>query len=115
MIREAFAFNNPIIVSESNLNESKSFFSVDHESVILDAVKKAEDSGDIVVRLYESFGGRCNFKLKTTLPFKGVSVVNMIEEEVSPKDIGLNEVTWNNGEVALSIKPFQVITLKLHV
>lgn len=32
---------------------------VDHDGVVIEAVKAAEDgSGDLVVRLYESFGGR---------------------------------------------------------
>ncbi len=34
------------------------FFAVSSPAIVLDCVKMAEDSPDVIVRLYEAFGGR---------------------------------------------------------
>ncbi len=58
---------------------TESFFSVNKASVIIDSVKKAEDSKDIIVRLYESHGGRTHFRLHSALPVKSANLCNMME------------------------------------
>jgi len=110
IIRESFNFNVPLIVT-NNLPSSApcSFFEVDRNSVIIEAVKKAEDGSDVIIRIYESFGGRCSFRLKSYLPFKSVRFCNMLEEE--KKESG--QVEWKDGGVTIAIKPFEVITLAL--
>jgi alpha-mannosidase len=58
--RQAYALNVPLVVREVDgpVSGPAQFFTVDQPSVILDTVKKAEDSNDIVVRLFECAGGR---------------------------------------------------------
>lgn len=42
-----------------------SFFSLEgSKNAILDTVKRAEDSDDVIIRIYEAFGGRAAFRLK---------------------------------------------------
>ncbi len=60
VVQEGLRFNVPMIFSPSSCLVQKegeanavSFFSVDKPSVIIDTVKKAEDSNHVVVRLYE--------------------------------------------------------------
>jgi len=110
-IKEAYNFNVPLLPRNLVVPESsKSFFWVDKDNVVLETVKKAEDSEDIIVRLYESHGGRGKFHLASSLPVKKVSVCNLLEEE----DTGDHKLIWENGKVALQVKPCEIVTLKLH-
>lgn len=54
-------------IAKSSLKEHKpvSYFKIEGaKNVVLDTVKRAEDSDHIIVRLHEAFGGRAQFKLK---------------------------------------------------
>jgi alpha-mannosidase len=54
-------------ISKENIGKhvSKSYFSIENApNVILDTVKRAEASNEIVLRLYEAYGGHANAKLK---------------------------------------------------
>lgn len=77
--------------------------------VIVEAVKLAEDgSGDVVVRLYESRGGRAESELR--LGFAAASVVqtDLLEREIAP-----DGTTWDGEEVRLTLRPFQIVTLRV--
>ena len=85
---------------------SKPLFSVDAPNVVLDTVKKCEDSNDIVVRLYEAYGGRVQTKLRSRLLLKSACITNLLEDPQSQLEVG------PDGSVALSVKPFQIVTIK---
>jgi alpha-mannosidase len=71
VIPEAAAFNQPLRVSSTPADaQSESFFQVDNPAVVLDTVKKAEDSGDLIVRLYESHGAHQTATLAVSHPLK---------------------------------------------
>ena len=107
VIEEAYRFNLPLIVfpGSSQPNEM-SFFQVDTPSVVIETVKKAEDSDDLIVRLYEAHGGRGPVLLSTPLPVHSVALCNILEDE-------FRELTWENGGVQFEVTPFQIVTLKL--
>jgi len=69
-------------------------------------VKLAEDSDDIIVRVYESFGGQCTATLKHPAAIKCAVRCNILEEEISKEHI-------TDGHVTFTLKPFEVVTLKL--
>lgn len=107
-IREAYNFNIPLQVRQLSVGEqSKSFFSVDKANVVIETVKKAEDSDEIIVRLYESHGGRGRFQLRSSLPVKQAVACNLLEEPIG------EPLNWQNGATSLAIKPFEIVTLKL--
>jgi len=109
VIQEAYAFNEPLLVRTGTPRsgiENYSYFSVNKNSMIIETVKKAENiKNEIVLRLYESHGGRGNFRLESPLPVKSVVLCQMLEKEIST-------LTWNGG-VELHANPFEIITLKL--
>ncbi|MFF3751811.1 alpha-mannosidase [Streptomyces sp. NPDC002018] len=81
--------------------------SVDHPDVVVEAVKLADDrSGDVVVRLYESRGGRARAALTAGFPVAAVRETDLLEET-------LTERPHENGTVALALRPFQILTLRL--
>ncbi|MEV3855469.1 glycoside hydrolase family 38 C-terminal domain-containing protein [Streptomyces sp. NPDC050095] len=80
---------------------------VDDPAVTVESVKLAEDrSGDVVVRLYESRGGRASATLTTAFPVAGADETDLLERPLRPAD------TSASG-LALSLRPFQILTLRL--
>ncbi|GGO81694.1 alpha-mannosidase [Wenjunlia tyrosinilytica] len=76
--------------------------SVDDDAVVVEAVKLADDgSGDVVVRLYESRGGRARTRLTAGFEVASVSVTDLLERPLS------------EGGPELSLRPFEIVTLRL--
>jgi alpha-mannosidase len=114
VVAVAAAFNQPLQLRPTALpaGDSRSFFSVDHPGVVIDTVKKAEDSTALIVRLYESHGTRARVRLTTTVPFKSVTRVNLLEDPL-PATAASPSPTLRDAEVTFAIKPFEIITLRL--
>lgn len=118
VIKSGYEFNTPPIVyypkpDENGLlpssTKSQSFFSVDNQAVVIETVKLAEDlKNGFVVRMYESFGGRCTVKLTCHLPVKNVMFCNGIEEVQEGSSL-----IFENNELTLSFSPFQIISLMM--
>jgi alpha-mannosidase len=107
VIEEGYRFNVPLYLFPTDAETTEqSYFQVSNPSVILDTVKKAEDSDDIVVRLYEARGSRGLARLNTILPVKSAQRVNLLEEEIGPADLTDDGLTF-------SFKPFEIISFKL--
>jgi alpha-mannosidase len=73
----------------------------------LACLKKAEDSDDVILRLYEPHGNRGHMTLETALPLHRVAIVNILEEETGEL------VVEEDRRITVSFTPFQVISLKL--
>jgi alpha-mannosidase len=81
-------------------------FSVEDPLVVLDTVKRAEDDDAVIVRLYEAGGGHRETTLHTALPCRQAWRSNVLEEDVE-------QLAYAEGGIALHLRPFQVLTLKL--
>lgn len=84
VIKNAEAFNNGLIAVKTDrhkgvLPAENSFFSSNSENVLIDGIKRAESSDDIVVRTYEACGGYANGGIKTTLPHTKISECDLSE------------------------------------
>jgi len=108
VIREGFNFNVPLLVVDGGKVDEISHFSVDNNAVVLDTIKKAENSNNVVLRFYESFGCHGTFRVTSHLPVRSVKHVNVLEHA---KDDS-RELQWNGG-VTMTIKPFELVTLLL--
>jgi alpha-mannosidase len=111
VVRAAHELNVPMLAQTATARAGQvppvlSRFAVSSESVVIDTVKKAEDDGGIIVRLYEAHGtrGRCDFT--TTLPVKRVIETNLMEKEE-------RALAFRGGKATLRFLPFQIVTLKL--
>ncbi|HEY5671703.1 MAG TPA: alpha-mannosidase [Anaerolineales bacterium] len=103
----AYRFNVPLLICKSGEQDvHQSFFAVSNPAIIVDTLKKAEDSQAFILRLYESRGTRGAVRLSSPLPFESAAVVNLLEDEISP-------LTWRDGGVDLDFKPFEIITIRL--
>ena len=82
-------------------------FQLDSPSVVIEAVKPAEDgSGDVVLRLYEALRTSGPCRLSTCLPAKKVELADMLENR-------LQDLPFEDGGVRLAFKPFEIKTLRL--
>jgi alpha-mannosidase len=81
--------------------------------VRIETVKLAEDrSGDLVVRLYESSGGRRSTIVETDAAVEAVQIVDLLERSVDGGGDGLEPDAAGAGRVSLTLRPFQIVTLR---
>jgi len=105
-----YALNLPLRVVTGGTSAPAPLVTADGDSVAIEAVKLADDrSGDVVVRLYECLGGRAATRLRAGFPITGVTVTDLLER---PLDVPVPTVD-DDGAVPLSLRPFQVLTLRL--
>ena len=108
VIREAYAFNQPLQVCEGPVGlKAQSFFRVEPANVVLETVKKAEDSDALIVRLYEAFGSRGVGRLSTSLPVRRAYRVNLLE------DVETEGPALSDGGLPFDFSPFEILTFKL--
>lgn len=84
---------------------------VDHDAVVVEAVKLAEDrGGDVVVRLYEAAGGRARATLTADFPVAAAHATDLLERPLT--DAPPYAVTAD-GRIEVALRPFQILTLRL--
>ncbi|MDQ0597624.1 alpha-mannosidase [Streptomyces canus] len=106
-VAEGYALNLPLRVADS-AGEPEPIVSVDGEGITVEAVKLADDtSGDVVVRLYESRGGRAQGVLRTGFPLAGARVTDLLERPLTEDEAAVD------GTVPVTLRPFQILTLRL--
>jgi alpha-mannosidase len=110
VIREAYNLNQPLLASpvtgeNGDLPTSFSLVSCDNESIIIETVKKAEVDNGMIVRFYESFGGKTNATVQVAPGFTKAYLCDLMENE-------LQELPIRNDCVSLPIHNFEIVTLK---
>jgi alpha-mannosidase len=79
---------------------------VDDDGVIVESVKLAEDrSGDVVVRLYEALGAHTATTVRAGFAVASVHLVDLLERRLGTLDV-------SEPGVAISLRPFQIVTLR---
>ncbi|MDG5802392.1 glycoside hydrolase family 38 C-terminal domain-containing protein [Streptomyces ossamyceticus] len=107
-VAEGYALNLPLRLAEA-AGAPAPVISVEGEGVTVEAVKLADDaSGDVVVRLYESGGGRARGVLRTGFPLAGAHLTDLLERPLS-------EAATDGDGVPVTLRPFEVQTLRLAV
>lgn len=108
VIAEAEALARPLRRAAGSAATSEApVVEVDHPSVTVSAVKRADDgSGDLVVRLAEVCGGRAAVTLRAPGRIDRASRCTSLEEPQSAIDV-------TDGIVALTVRPFELVTLRL--
>ncbi len=89
------------------LSGTHSFIGFTGEHVILDTVKPAEDGNGVILRLYESAGGRENVEVKWNGPIQEAFLSDALENELQPLD-------HQEGRIALSFSPYEIKTVRIN-
>ncbi len=103
----SYLLNNPLkTIKSNNQNGEKSisFASLDKENVILETIKNSENGDGLILRLYEGFG----VETEANLCVENVSkayLCDMMETEEK-------ELPVENGAIQLTLKPYEILTVK---
>jgi alpha-mannosidase len=108
VIQAAEDLNAPLRIVRGNLPSAqrRSLVEVDTPEVIVEAVKRAEDSDAVIVRLYEAWARPCHARVRTTMSASRAYLCDLLERD-------LEEVPVRDGAIELDLTPFKILTLKL--
>ncbi len=108
VIEAAEDLNRPLRVLPTNLRvgTARSLVEVDTPQVIVEAIKRAEASDAVIVRLYEAWGRPCRARIRTSLPAQRAWLCDLLERD-------RHDVAVRRGELELDFTPFKIATLKL--
>jgi alpha-mannosidase len=125
-VRAGYEFNSPLVLARKpkTLSLDSPIKLVGEPSIILDAVKRGEDDEDVstgdllparkgkcvIVRMYESLGGKSRAAIKTTWDVKKVTKVNILEDELPGEDELEKD---GDGNYPVVLRPFEVATYRL--
>ncbi|KAL4813967.1 glycosyl hydrolases family 38 N-terminal domain-containing protein [Aspergillus spinulosporus] len=141
-VRAGYEFNHPLILDTSlALPDEQSVFTITallrkieltgSPSLILDAVKRGEDDEDIdgdpdislpsskrggrsiILRIYESLGGKSRGAIRTALPVKKVWKCNVLEDDEVVLDLVDEGDGWKKVDIGL--RAFEVATYRLQL
>src|SRR5205807_4013274 len=111
----AASLNQPLVAFQTEahaggLGRSVSILSLTdpNNQVAVRALKRAEDSDEIVLRVQETYGRPARTTIKFALPIREVREINAAEETVGP-------VTTSSGNLLVDLKPYQPRTFALHL
>ena len=99
----------PYRQTQGTLGKEFSFVSSNNRNVIIKALKKAENSDEYVVRVYEMGGEKVQ---DAVLSFAG-EIASACEADGTEKSIGSAEFSGNG--LSVSIKPYSVKTFKVRL
>ncbi|MGL4760247.1 MAG: alpha-mannosidase [Sarcina sp.] len=108
--QRAYELNNPLVavVEEAHAGEmpsNLSFVKVNAENVMIEVIKKAEDSDHLVVRMYEFHNKRTNVTMEFYKEIAEICECNLIERD-------LEVIEAKGNKVDFTIKPFEIKTFK---
>jgi alpha-mannosidase len=81
-----------------------SFASVDDPNVVLDTIKRAEDSDALVLRVYEAHGARGTARVQLGVPFASAARANALEEEREP-------LVVDGDTIQMPYRPHEIVTV----
>ncbi|HJP83804.1 MAG TPA: glycoside hydrolase family 38 C-terminal domain-containing protein, partial [Fimbriimonadaceae bacterium] len=113
VVQAAYAVNAPVrhaflTPKLGNNGALPTLVGCDDRNVVIESVKKAEDSNEIVVRLYECHNARGRAELTCALPIKSAALCDLEESELSKLEV-------MDGAVSFDYRPFEILTIRLEV
>ncbi len=91
---------------DGNLPTEYSIISLDQENVVLEVIKQAEDSKDIIIRLYECYNRRSEVNITCAHDLEAVWECNLNEKNKE-------ELAVDDNQFSFVIKPYEIKTFKL--
>jgi len=111
VVRAGYELNVPLrsvlgTPQQSHHPSSLSLAHIEAENVIIETVKKAEKSDDIILRLYEASGATTRTTLTFDREINTVWRTNLLEEPEQSLD-------HQQKSVKLTLSPFEILTLRV--
>ncbi|MBI1332018.1 MAG: hypothetical protein GC165_03970 [Armatimonadetes bacterium] len=111
VVHAAYAHNSPLRAAmieptAGPATQLDPLVTCDDRNIVIETVKKAEDSDDLIIRLYECHNSRGQAELFCVNAPGEAVLCDLEENEIADLDV-------NDGLVQFSYKPFEIITIKL--
>lgn len=107
-IREGYRSNLPERTVTGSGHPVEPLVTVEGTGVVVESIKLADDrSGDVVVRLYESLGGRTRATVTAGFAHDGVHAVDLLERRREE-----DRVVARGDDALVDLRPFQIVTLR---
>ena len=107
VVQQAAAFNDPVWLEAGSL-QAFSAFSTDAANVVIDTVKRADDeSGDLILRLYETDGQDGSATVKLWQAPKSAQTVDLHEEPCA------GSVQIQGQDVVVAMPANQVVSVRI--
>ena len=125
-VRAGYEFNNPMsLYSITGKHDKDTFKAIEltgSDSLIMDCIKRGEDDEDVsrgefdkragksvIVRIYESMGGKSRGTIHTKLPVQKVCKCNVLEDD------GEECKVYGKGKIDIELRAFEVATFRLQL
>ena len=105
VVAEGLRFNAPLRWAAAAVREG-SLAAVDDPNLVLDTVKRAEDSDALVLRLYDAHGARGTARVRLAAPASSARRANALEDDGDPLEV-------EDGSIVVPYRPHEVITVKV--
>ncbi|MFC1987286.1 alpha-mannosidase [Chloroflexota bacterium] len=110
MYKQAREYIYPLVSitadSKGDLPAESSFLQLSPDNLILSALKKAEDSDEVILRFYETKGEKTPAEVKLFREIKRLTRVDLLEREE-------DELPVDGNSFNLEVKPFEIVSLKI--
>jgi alpha-mannosidase len=104
--RRARELNQPLMVMEGTAAQIPSLVSVSSPGILIDSIKKAEDSDEIIIRMHEAHGQ----SVKTTLTF-GLRADAAVECDLMEQDQAPLKIS--KAKLSLKFAAFEIKTIRV--
>lgn len=111
VVQEGYQLNVPLYTAfakahKGDLPRAYSAVSCDMDNVIVETVKKAEDSDALIVRTYETWNRKTGCTFTFAEPVRAAFVTNLLEDRDEP-------VETDGCSIPMQYRPFEIKTLKV--
>jgi alpha-mannosidase len=108
-------FNNPLIPVPADLHKGDlppvyGFMEASPGNIVVTTVKRSEDGGDIIVRLFESTGRMCEAVLRLWFTPRDVYETDMIEWD---RYVQPTRYHVEGGVLRIPMNPFEIKSLRI--
>jgi len=118
VVQAAHELNTPISlikIKKIGNNASQSFFSTGNPSLIISAIKKAENTDDIIIRLYESAGKGGTTWLSTDILWGRIQtdIIKVEASLVNLLEVFQKRLKIKKHRIKISFNPYEIISIRL--
>jgi alpha-mannosidase len=92
--------------SNGDLPPEFSFLKLSPDNLILSALKKAEDTDEVILRFFETTGEATEAEVELFREIKGLTLVDLLERQEA-------ELPFSGNRFRLKVTPFEIVTLKI--
>ncbi len=112
-VQMAYNLNVPLYTKveeahQGELPKELSMVKLNVNNVIVEVVKKAEDSEDLVIRMYECYNKRTDVTLELFRDIEKATECNLMERDIE-------EVAFEGNKINFQIKPYEIKSFKVRL